>query len=162
MRSAPTNQSFHAFSAAIEGAMGDRYQMTSTHLHPSDQAHVIPDDESVESIAPTTDANRQELIAPTTNANRQEIEGDLLVSHHPNFETQERPHPDLPRFFDIPEPNFEGGGATCLPIEDVDIQTNSDQALLLSWHYRLGHLSFRLLLVNYQYLLDNYYVLIFY
>jgi hypothetical protein len=126
MQSAPNFDRFHAFNNIIDEANGNRYQMTSPQVSMSDQ-NMVTDDEG--------DGENESHSDETTT-----VQSD-------------RYHPDLPSDFDAHEPSFtacqpigEGdqpsGEIAQVPTEDVDIQANSDQAQLLGWHYRLGHLPF--------------------
>ena len=124
MRSAPSNIGFHAYSNVIEQDRGDEFTInTPMFQRRQTDAHVIPNDDSdIDEI--NEGMNRKE------ETYQKEIEqGNKMY------------HPDLPIQFDIPERTFDGN-LFQLPVEDVDIQAESDQAKLLAWHYRLGHIPF--------------------
>jgi len=54
-----------------------------------------------------------------------------------------RRHPDIPD--SVFTPLERTGKSTSLLTEDVDVQGLTPQPELLAWHYRLGHLSFKLI-----------------
>lgn len=118
MHSAPNYARFHAFNSVIDEAQAAN-GIVHDHSTPHVQemiSHIIPfdDDENTETENATPEQN-----AEATSA-----------------------HPDLPLVFDLPEPMF-ARNSSFEPPEDVEIQATSDQAKLLGWHYRLGHLPFK-------------------
>jgi hypothetical protein len=125
MQSAPTytphNNRFVAFNHAIEEIDGDQYEMATKDIMCM-ASNVIPDDESV------SEGNGSE-----------ETEIQTL---EPRRENQERYHPDLPNtVFNTPDTN-PNHATHLIPPEDTKIQSNTAQARLLAWHYRLGHIPF--------------------
>ena len=132
MQSAPIHKKFVAFNNVIEQRLGDRYQMTSPHLE-HHRPHIIPDDESVEGTGTNVVVGKSD-----------EYEGEIFKRKKPTqtITTTSERHPDLPFDFEVSEPTFDGG-LQQIPTEDVEIQSNTDQAQLLAWHYRLGHLPFK-------------------
>ena len=134
LKSATTHRSFTAFSNLIEGALGDRYHMLSPHLDDwnSQSPHIVPDDDE-DTVVPNVIV--PEPLAREERATRETT--DIRTE-----EAQTETHPDLPsKMFENLEPGFTGS-VQQVQVEDTQIQSNTDQAQLLAWHYRLGHLPF--------------------
>jgi hypothetical protein len=51
-------------------------------------------------------------------------------------------HPDLPNTIFDPTIENTHEGSHIIPIEDEEIQAQTPQAMMLAWHYRLGHIPF--------------------
>ena len=119
--------------------------MTSPHLAAT-QAHVIPYDYGENGIEDINGKSHQAMSKEVEDNNATPIEGHPDKRKAPTRNdgaTESRLiRPDLPLVFDLMEPTFEGG-LQRVPTEDTEIQANSDQAQLLAWHYRLGHLPFK-------------------
>jgi hypothetical protein len=83
------------------------------------------------------------LVASVTDDKDSDSDDD---GHESIFSVLEREHPELPPGFVkmTPEQQQE---CNVVPddqaaSEDADVQTDTPQAELLAWHYRLGHLPF--------------------
>jgi hypothetical protein len=130
---APSSRTYCAFATTFEALEAPYYQKETVLQYP---CHNLMDDEPAlapEEFVAEENLNYEKQVDEGVDSNDDTVKTSNLPAP-PNEEPPSQAVPRGPLTFDPSPPAEEG--------EDVHLAAADDQAELMRWHYRLGHLTF--------------------